>query len=263
MVCLSRAGDLVATLCGWAIDHEIGKAALEAGYFFPGRMVSTVPDDAREEWERRSAIANSHEPEKEGARISGFSADKSEQHREFAPEVQREMIVNILRRLNAGLDLSLLKDLMAALEALNLGETLPLFEPSKPMARAGDYTRAKLQLDTLCWIEYHAHRSHEDKAAPAIRRVLKALGREPTEEAVRGIREWHGRVVKKLGIIHVEQMLGFARNSASYPLAYEAEQHIGDTFWSEDEWGTQVERIEAEFSTRSLMRICEQLKPLL
>lgn len=200
--CLSAIGGLMGALSGWAIDHEIGKAVEHVGHFVMERHGSFDPKKVPR-YERFAETANSSEAEKLGSQVRGREFDSDNKHNGYSPSIQRQMLINILRPIALTANVTVLQDLVEALEALNQGEILPLLIPVKG-APTG-HTIANLKLDAWRYIEYQAARCGKKKEV-AKREVLEAYGMGSSSD--RTVDYWKRQASEKLGHLFVAQELG-------------------------------------------------------
>ena len=128
--------DLSAYVAGWAIDHKIG-LAIEG--------VGNIPDLATQTrtaaYKKLRKSVNSHRHEAAG------------QSRDLASGVQRKALSNLFNAIASSPRGSLCDPLAEALQALEYGETLPIFNAIKG-GRKRQFRELTLQLLALCFIEY-------------------------------------------------------------------------------------------------------------
>ena len=142
---LQLVGELLEDVAGWAVDHEMGKAALGMSSPTLG-PVCGLDVDAESELTRLNSVVNSHVPEQFGSEISSVTRSASV-FRAYLPSDQRQMLINVLSCLNSGWYSPLIADLIEALQALNFGERRLLFSPSE--RKSNRLTRAKFLLQAL------------------------------------------------------------------------------------------------------------------
>ena len=133
---LRIVSELCAYVSGWAVDHKIGLAIEGFG---------NIPDLATQTstlaYKQIRESVNSHRHEAAG------------QSRDLPSGVQRKGLSNLFNAMASPFHKSLCDPLAEALEALEYGETLPIFEPVKK-GRKRQFRELKLQLWALCFIEY-------------------------------------------------------------------------------------------------------------
>ncbi len=133
---LHLAAWLVDNVAGWAIDHQRGLA--QEGLRFLGTVADTVK--ASSEHSERLAAVDVHDHERDGASRGPLS-----------PIQSRKFLLNML--VPMGDRLSLPDDIVEALEALDYGETLPIFAKASTSRRTG-LIEYRAKLSAIAFIEY-------------------------------------------------------------------------------------------------------------
>jgi hypothetical protein len=213
--------DLSAYIGGWAIDHKIGLAIEGLGNIPDLAAQTRTPD-----YDDLRKSVNSHRHE---------AAGQSRDH--LASGAQRKALSNLFNAMATSPRVSLCDPLAEALQALEYGETLAIFEPVKG-GRKRQFRELKLQLLALCFIEYKqvlGGKKHELQLE-----VGGTFGVSlPT------VRGWEHRLPKQLDPFYVANALSRARrcgeadrdnNSASF-----------DRFWGKaalSEWGAEYKAVQ-------------------
>ena len=125
---LEVAGQLVAAVAGWAINHEIG-LAVEGLQFVPLQPPQTKSDP---QYLTLKAAVNEHRHEAAGAATHGKRLD---------PFFLRTCLINLLRPNVGGYPNWLLVTTIDALDALEYGDTHPIFRRSGRKRRLGTKQR--------------------------------------------------------------------------------------------------------------------------
>lgn len=201
---LAAVGTLLDGAAGWAVDHEIGKAANDIGDF-----ISVRPDPSKratakaaERFDQLAPRVNSKRMEEVGADIRRDHHLIDDRSKGYQPEVQRQMLINVLRPIAATANIRLLHTLVEALEALNMGETYQLLTADAGPRRS--FTLAMLKVHALRYIEYQVARWGKAKAV-VIEDVLNAYGRAGSDRKT--ISNWKKQVECRLGTVAVAQQL--------------------------------------------------------
>jgi len=190
---LKIAGDLVNALAGWALDHQAG-LALKDLKFVPLSTTKTpehpdypnsrsTDDDHRHEWYGRNWVG------RDGLPIN--------------PIVARKWLMNLLRAFPSIFDLGLRLDALAALEACDYGEILPMLRATKE-GRKINWTILQLQLKAIALVKYREARGI--KKFKALQEVAGAFG-----VSVNTVRTWEPRLRTELGHIEVAHRLAIAK----------------------------------------------------
>ncbi len=199
-------GRMIAEAGEWAIDHETGKVALGVHQTLPkqGSMdVLGVSDAAKHDLDQLYAIANDPQAE-----IRGEALRQEAGHRALAPQLQRQMLINVLSRLNEGAQLKLLDDLIFALDALNSGEVLDLLRGEGDTVT---FTCARYKLKALQYAEYERAKAEMSSDGTFVGQVIEAFGLKAPEATRLKAGEWRQDAVEALGIMVVERDLSHAR----------------------------------------------------
>jgi hypothetical protein len=184
---LGIASELAAYVSGWAVDHKVG-LAIEGLGNIPDLMITARTPAYNEVRE----TVNSHRHETAGLRSP-----------ELASGIKRKALSNLLDANIGGLPESLRDPLADALEALEYGETLPLFEPEKE-GRKRKFRELQLQLRALRYIEYQfalGGRKHGEKSR------IQQVAAEAFGVSVVTLRGWESRLRSKWDRLRVENAL--------------------------------------------------------
>jgi hypothetical protein len=224
---LRIASELGTYVSGWATDHKIGLAIEGFG---------NIPDLATQT--RTPAYNNLRES------VNSHRHEAAAQSRDLASGVQRKALSNLFNAMASGFHKSLCDPLAEALEALEYGETLPIFEPVKN-GRKRQFRELKLQLWALCYIEYKRilgvpkNRLQSD--------VEEAFG--VSEHTVRG---WERQLPAQLDPFYVANALSRAKRCGEADRANDSmhfESALGPTALSE--WGVEYKAIQGFNQTKS------------
>lgn len=199
-------GRMIAEAGEWAIDHETGKVALGVHQTLPkqGSMdVLGISDEVKRDLDQLYAIANDPQAE-----VRGEALRQEAGHRELAPQLQRQMLVNVLSRLNEGAQLRMLEDLIFALDALNSGEVLDLLRGDGDTTA---FTCARYKLKALQYAEYVRAKAEVSSDDTFVEHVIEAFGLMEPEATRLKAGEWRQDAVEALGIMVVERDLSHAR----------------------------------------------------
>jgi hypothetical protein len=112
-------GELSETLAGWALDHYTGVALEGIKRINPATSESLRTNP---EYLAYTDEINSHENE-----LAGLACDVAK----VPPGTARRVVASCLAANPAGIDRHLNRQLVAALKALDFGETLDLFKPDQ------------------------------------------------------------------------------------------------------------------------------------
>jgi hypothetical protein len=209
---LELAGELVACVAGWAIDHQIGLAA-KGLQFVPLQPSGTK--DYPEYLEGRTRV-DSHEHEKAGARETG---DKR------GPEFLRKCLMNLLLLNPGGWPVWLCQQTSDAIERLEYGETTPIFDPVRD-GRKRNLPMRKLERDALAMVAFRRQAYNMTKE-DALSEVAGALGVSPDT-----IKSWEWRLkgASGFGRLEVDRHLSFAKNHASFVKDAREKERLGQPF---------------------------------
>jgi hypothetical protein len=217
---LRIAAELGAYVSGWALDHKIG-LAIEGLGNIPDLAIQTRTPA----YNKLRKSVNSHRHE-----TAGQSTD-------LPTGVQRKALSNLFNTMASGFHTSLCDPLAEALEALEYGETLPIFEPVKS-GRKKQFRELKLQLRALCFIEYKQVLGNPKNQLQAD--VEKAFG-----VSVPTVRGWERQLPTQLDPFHVANALSRAKRCG------EADRANGsmrfDRIWGKtalSEWGAEYKVIQ-------------------
>jgi DNA-binding transcriptional regulator YiaG len=191
---LKLAGQLVQYVAGWAMAHEMGLAGVGLS-FVPLQPSGTKnhPD-----YQAKKELVDDHRHEIRG---SGTVIDLSD------TDTVRKCIINILGANSAGMLHPLQREIVEALEALEMGEVRPILKP----ARKGNkrkLTESRLQMRAIAMVAYREALGIKELEAQD--EVATALG-----VGTATLRSWELRLKKKFGALEVERQKSFAANHAS------------------------------------------------
>jgi hypothetical protein len=209
---LELAGELVASVAGWAIDHQIGLAA-KGLQFVPLQPSGTK--DHPEYLEGRMRV-DSHEHEKAGARETGDKHD---------PEFLRKCLMNLLLLNPGGWPAWLCQQTSDAIERLEYGEIPPIFDPVKE-GRKRNLPMRKLERDAVAMVTFRRH-AYKMTKEEALSEVAGALGVSP--DTVKSW-EWRLRGASGFGKLEVDRYLSFAKNHASFVKDAREKERLGQPF---------------------------------
>jgi hypothetical protein len=159
--------------------------------------------------------------------------------------VQRKALSNLFNAMAIGFHKSLLAPIAEALEALEYGETLPIFEPVKG-GRKKQFRELKLQLRALCFIEY------KQVLGTLKKYHLQANVEEAFGVSVSTVRGWERQLPTQLDPFHVENALSRAKRCGEADRANGSmhfERIWGSTALSE--WGVEYKAIQGFNQTKS------------
>ncbi|WP_404286437.1 hypothetical protein ACD578_15830 [Microvirga sp. RSM25] len=217
---LKYAGDLVELTAGWAIDHQIGLA-------FEG--LEFVPLALGEEKQDPDYIAARAEVDDHRHEIRG-AASRSDLR--FAPQVARQLALNLLAPNVGGFPYALQNMLIEGLRSLEYGETLPIFDREKNNRKVG-YREQQLQLQAIRFVYYRMGRGK--KKLKAIEEVTSAYGIERAAYL-----NWEKRLRAELGNLTVRHAMNYAKawgisEDENLKLSYQGKEHYPQpTLW--DQW---------------------------
>jgi hypothetical protein len=183
---LRIVSDLSAYISGWAIDHKIGLAI--AGF---GNIPDLATQTRTPAYNELRESVNSHRHEAAG------------QSRDLASGVQRKALSNLFNAMAASPRGSLCDALAEALQALEYGETLPIFEPVKG-GRKRQFRELRLQLWALCFIEYQ-------QVLGGLKYELQSEVEEAFGVSLSTVRGWDRQLRKQLDPFYVANALSRAR----------------------------------------------------
>jgi hypothetical protein len=129
---LRLAAGLIRDIAGWAIDHQFGKA--KNGYGF-----APISIQEQMEFDRQPDLDN-HSHEKTGRECVGLD-----------PIEARQFLLNMLRPMGHALRIP--KNVIDGLEALQFGETLPIFMKA-PTAKRSGLTEYRAKLAAIAFIAF-------------------------------------------------------------------------------------------------------------
>ena len=204
---LELAGRLVQYVAGWAMAHEMGLAAEGLG-FVPLQPSGTK---GHPDYVARKALVDDHRHEARGGRAQIDLSD---------PYVTRKCIINILAPNCAGMPQPLQSEIVAALEALEMGEVRPILQPILK-GNKRKLTESRLQIRAIAMVAYRETlgiKKHE-----AQKEVATALGIE-----LETLRSWESRLKKRFGALEVERQKSFAANHASHVKAEREREARGE-----------------------------------
>jgi hypothetical protein len=213
---LKIASKLVVYVSGWAMDHKVGLAIEGLG---------NIPDLATQTRtpaynELRESV-NSHRHEAAGKSTNLTSG------------AQRKALSNLFNAMARGLDGSLWDSLAEALEALEYGDTLPIFEPVKS-GRKKQFRELKLQLLALCFIEYK-------QVLGGLKYRLQSDVEEAFGVSVSTVRGWERQLPTQLDPFYVANSLLRAKRCGEEDRA-NGSRHF-DRFWGK----TALSEVGAEY----------------
>ncbi|MBD2746947.1 hypothetical protein IC232_09635 [Microvirga sp. BT688] len=199
-IALIIVGRLVRAVAGWAIDHEVGKALEGRTFVGPGTpRAKKIPGYL----EMLSAVED-HRHERRGASVR-VGYDTASVNLDAA--TLRLILLNLTQPNPGSIPEFLRSSLEEALEALQHGDSHPLFTPQKT-GRKVSFKERQLQLRAIGFVYYRTGLGLKKYAA--IRQVADAYG--VSEET---IRSWEKRLRDELGPVEVELAISEARQAAS------------------------------------------------
>jgi hypothetical protein len=153
---LRFARELVETLAGWAIDHQVG-LAMEGREF-----ASVAPHDAPDlpEYVEARTAADDHRHELAGRplREARWASDQME------PDVTRQALLNLQLPNPGGFPNCLTQMVSEALRALDYNESLPILKP-RAAGRKVSFRTEQLQLKAICIVAYQVARGSKKVVA--------------------------------------------------------------------------------------------------
>jgi hypothetical protein len=232
---LECAGQLVAYVAGWAIDHQVGLASEDL------QFVPLQPSGTREhpEYLRQKANVNSHRHERAGGAETGANID---------PLVLRRSLTNLVRTNCGGWPKWLAQTTAGALEALEFGKVHDVFQRVRD-GKKGGLTARKLQLQAISMVAFRRSaygKTRED----ALAEVAEGLD---TEEDT--ISSWEKRLKKEMPL-EVARTVSFARNHGSYVYDFNEKKRLGLPTDGED----SAKRHGAPYDTEALMQLRRKLQ---
>ena len=209
---LELAGELVAAVAGWAIDHQIGLAA--KGLEFVPLQPSGTKDHP--EYLQGRTTVDSHEHEKAGVRETGDNR---------GPEFVRKCLMNLLLLNPGGWPVWLCQQTSDAIERLEYGETPPIFDPVRD-GRKRNLPMRKLERDAIAMVAFRRH-AYKMTKEDALIEVAGALGVSPET-----VKSWESRLrgTSGLGKLQVDRYLAFAKNHASFVKDAREKERLGQPF---------------------------------
>jgi hypothetical protein len=183
VMALTLAAKLVQEIAGWAIDHQLGKA--KKGLGLEPLVLGSDPEGLE-----RVAALDVHDHEREGI-VSG----------ELNPIQTRRFLLNLLGPMAS--PLSIPNNVIEALEALDFGETLPVFMKAPTTKRSG-LTEYRAKLGAIAFIEFE----NEKGVKKHISTQVVADEFLVTQASVN---DWKVELRTALGAFEVDRFLGIAR----------------------------------------------------
>jgi hypothetical protein len=204
---LEVAGQLVAAVAGWAINHEIG-LAVESLQFVPLQPAQTKNDP---QYLALKASVNDHRHEAAGAATQGGRLD---------PIFLRTCLINLLRPNAGGYPNWLVIPTIDALDALEYGDTHPIFRKSGRKRRLGTKQR-RLILRVIGTI-YFKRSAYDVSDEDARFDVSERIGR-----SLDTIKSWE-RTLKGEAPLEVRRTISFAENHGSWVANAIGKKHRGE-----------------------------------
>ena len=203
------AAHIMKATAGWALDHQVGLASI--GLDFVPIRIGSVRDllsyrDAR-------TSVDKHEHERVGAAI---------RNNHFDAATARRVLLQVVRALGDVLPMDVHAQVVEGLEALEFGETTPIFE-AVPSTAKRQLRERRAELKAIANVEFQ--KACGARAAAAQQEVADAFG--VTAET---LRRWEKAIRKTLGDIVVEGAIFHARTAASQVLAARRKQNSGPSF---------------------------------
>lgn len=226
---LEVAGQLVAAVAGWAINHEIG-LAVEGLQFVPLQPPQTKSDP---QYLTLKAAVNEHRHEAAGAATHGKRLD---------PFFLRTCLINLLRPNVGGYPNWLLVTTIDALDALEYGDTHPIFRRSGRKRRLGTKQR-RLILKAIGAIHFR-RKAYGMSDEQARFNVSESIGR-----SLDTIKSWE-RSLRKEASLRVRRAIGFAENHGSWVADAISKKHLGEKV---DE--KRIEAHGASYDDRALAKL--------
>ena len=213
---LRFASELVETLAGWAIDHQVG-LAMEGREF-----ASVAPHDAPDlpEYVEARTAADDHRHELAGRplREARRASDQME------PDVARQALLNLLLPNPGGFPNCLTQMVSEALRALDYNESLPILKP-RAAGRKVSFRTEQLQLKAICIVAYQVARG--SKKVVALQKVGDALAVDPGT-----LIKWEQRL-RESDRLGVARALSHARAAAAGEEAAAKAQYTGEPTYFE------------------------------
>ena len=235
----NTVAEIVDDLAGWAVDHQIGLAMNEL------KFVPRIPSRLQKHADYQAAKTRVDEHHHEAIGGSAFRPLKHPVG-PHDPATDRRILVNLLRANPGSFPEAVVERAIEALEALEFGETKELLKPVKRGLHAKAYSRWRLQLVALAYVEYQYARGR--KKLVTIEEVADAYGYD--HETVRG---WGKALRQHLGDLYVARRLTFARNAGRNANAAKKEGRATDLKFYEDCYGPDVLKRNAQ-SYKALLR---------
>jgi hypothetical protein len=192
---LEVAGQLVAAAAGWAINHEIG-LAVEGLQFAPLQPAQTK---VHPRYLKLKAAVNDHRHEEVGAAARG---------ERLSPLFLRTCLINLIKPNSGGWPVWLCRVAVDALDALEDGETYPIFKRDVRKRRLGIKQR-HLILKVIGAV--HFRRSAYGMSDEEARfDIAEMIGR-----SLNTMNSWERRL-KKEAPSEVDRAIAFAKNHGSW-----------------------------------------------
>ena len=183
---LQLAGELVESLAGWAIDHQIG-LGIEVCSSVSEQLSNSKPHP---DYLAAKIAADNHRHEAAG---SEYNYEASFKGQRGSSDAERQMMINLLRALSNAFPHGLVCGTIEALEALEYGEVQPLLAPSSTTLGKHGLSLWTLRLGALECVEYYTAQGYTRKASQSM--VADAVGR--SSEIVK---DWGKRYARVLAI---------------------------------------------------------------
>ena len=180
---LTLAGELVDYVAGWAIDHQRGLA--QQGVLFTSSVNRSTADD-------------DHVYERDGSIRAPLD-----------PVQERKCLFNLLYPMAGSLGLNF--QIVEAIEALDYGETLPVFQASHTPKRTGLITYLA-RLCAIAFIEYESGKGIKKRVSTD--EVMEAFA--VTRDSVK---DWRAQLRSALGTLRVDITLKNAREAGEFYLS--------------------------------------------
>lgn len=188
---IGLAGSIVLTTAGWAIRHQLGKAATIDQAQLREDFVYRFGDS--EAYPNEQAY-DSHEFESLGNKLFDGAEGKS-----------RIIIAEILELMGFRL---LFPNLIEALRALEFGETMPILTPASTQHHGASFSLLKSRLNALCHVAFRRGQGATEESA--LEKVAKAYGCSPQT-----IRSWKLRIKNATELGDLEWKLKMSRYSGT------------------------------------------------
>jgi hypothetical protein len=213
------AAGLFDYVAGWAIDNQRGLA--QRG----------ERSDSHEMFLRRKAAGEDHSLETRGALRQPLDSVQA-----------RRFLFNLLHAMGPRI---VPNDIVEAIEALDYGETLPIFQKLRTTKRTGLIVQ-KAKLQAIAFIEYESQKGIRKHVS--VEKVMEAFA--VTRDSVK---DWKAELRVALGTFRVDMVLTCARN-AGEAFAHELRQ-------TEKVWEPHVfERCEEEYGKPGLLEAAKRYK---